>query len=111
MQQALGEKEQVGDELALIDGDAFDTPADLLFGFGEDGQDGPRIGVGEFDGFHSSAAVGVAAFDHAGRGLGVSAGFEQEDTLLGVLAAGLDAAKKFGGFVAPHGADDHFQLA
>ena len=42
LQQALGEEEEIGDELAFVDGDALDAPADLLFGRREDGQDGPR---------------------------------------------------------------------
>ena len=111
LQQALGEEEEVGDELAFVDGDALDPLADLLLRVGQDGQDGPRIGVGELDGFHFSAAVGVAAFDHAGCGLGVGAGLEEQHALLGVLAANFDAAQEFGGLVAPHGSDDHFEFA
>ncbi len=78
---------------------------------GEDGQGGPGIGGGEFDGFHFAAAVGVAAFDNAGGGLGVRAGLEQEDVLLGVLAADFDAAQKLRGLVAAHGPDDELELA
>ena len=44
-------------------------------------------------------------------GLDVGAGLEQHYALSGELAANLDAAQKFGGLVAPHGADDHFEFA
>ena len=70
-----------------------------------------KVGIGKLDGFHFSAAVGVAAFDQPGCGLGVGAGLEQHYALPGELAANLDAAHKFGGLVAPHRADDHLEFA
>ena len=53
-------------------------------------------------------AVGVAAFDHAGSALGVVAGLENEDKLLGVLAAHVGAAQQLRGLVAAHGSHHEF---
>ena len=47
IEQIPGEEKEVGDELAFVDGDAFDALADFLFEVVDSLEDGPRIGAME----------------------------------------------------------------
>jgi hypothetical protein len=81
------------DKLAFIDGDAFDSFANLLFRGGDGLQNFPGVAGVEFQGIHFAVAEGIAALDDAWAAFGVVAGLEDENILAGVLAAHLGAAQ------------------
>ncbi len=107
----MRKEKEVGDELAFVNGDALDVFADFLLEIVDGFDNGPRITGRKFKSRHLGVAVGIAAFDETGTALGVVAGLENQNVLLGVLAAHISAAEQLCGFIAAHGAQHQFNLA